>query len=66
LAVLWTQHRCSRVSPNTLRRAAQKPNAPSPIASVGPSAKPRAFRSNSNCKRSVNYTPTISAGRHGA
>jgi len=34
LAILWNQHRCSRVSGNTSRTAAQKPSAPSPMAST--------------------------------
>ena len=35
LAILWTQQRCSLVPEYTCCRAAQKPSAPSPIASLG-------------------------------
>jgi hypothetical protein len=43
LLVLCTQHRCSRVVPNTSRSAAQKPRAPSPMASSGGLGQPTAL-----------------------
>ncbi len=46
LAVLCTQHRCSRVAGNTSARAAQNPRAPSPTATAG-AVMPRFFRSRS-------------------
>jgi len=47
LADLWNQHRCSFVSGNTSRNAAQNPNAPSPMASTG-ARIPRRFADRSN------------------
>src|SRR5437764_11975449 len=44
LAILCTQQRCSRVSGNTSRRAAQKPSAPSPTASTAQHLRPRLLR----------------------
>src|SRR5215213_7237897 len=43
LAVLWTVQRWCRVVGDTSSRAFQKPSAPSPVASSGATAKPRAF-----------------------
>src|SRR5690606_36713628 len=51
LPVLWTQQRCSRVCAKTSRRAAQKPSAPSPTASLGARASPRCFRSRSSSRQ---------------
>ena len=42
-AVLCTQHRCSLVVSQTWRIAFQKPNAPSPIARLGSTSRPRAL-----------------------
>ena len=46
MAILWNQHRCSRVSGNTSRSAPQNPSAPSPIASTG-ARMPRRLQSRS-------------------
>jgi hypothetical protein len=43
IAVLWTQHACSRVEGNTRGSAAQNPNAPSATASAGATI-PRVLR----------------------
>ena len=43
LAVLWTQQRCSLVVEYTCVKAFQNPRAPSPVASLGSTTRPRCF-----------------------
>ena len=60
-AVLCTQQRWPRVCGHTSSIAFQKPNAPSPIASLGAIASPRRLRSRSSSFQdcALSRTPSI-------
>ena len=60
LAVLCFQRRCARVLPNTCGSAFQKPNDPSPMASLGSTVRPRSVRSSATPSTTPPIRVTIS------